>query len=145
MRTPRKKQPELSHASSRLQPHQKNIRADEQRNTPFQSLVVLLGASALLSTSALASPSKTFFSQLSQQQLRQQQHRLFRRQQAQAEGDGENREPAPGGTVDLHNSEFCVDVSTFGDITFEEVPREKCDSTFEKRCETKTDQVGRLL
>jgi hypothetical protein len=45
------------------------------------------------------------------------------------------------GTVDLHTGEFCVDVSTYGDIVFESQPREACDTTFEKVCETKTEQV----
>jgi len=44
-------------------------------------------------------------------------------------------------TVDLHNGEFCVDVSTYGAVTFEATPREKCDTTFQKQCETKTEQV----
>jgi len=44
-------------------------------------------------------------------------------------------------TVDLHNGEFCVDVSTYGSVTFEATPREKCDTTFQKQCETKTEQV----
>merc|ERR1712241_1437149 len=38
-------------------------------------------------------------------------------------------------TVDLHNGEFCVDVSTYGAVTFEATPREKCDTTFQKQCE----------
>ena len=44
-------------------------------------------------------------------------------------------------TVDLHNGEFCVDVSTFGPVSFEATPREKCDTTFAKQCETKNEQV----
>ena len=44
--------------------------------------------------------------------------------------------------VDLHSGEFCVDVSTFGDIVFENQGREACDTTFEKECETKTEQVS---
>ena len=47
--------------------------------------------------------------------------------------------------VDLHSGEFCVDVSTYGDIKFEGQPREKCDTTFEKKCETKSEQVRYLL
>ena len=46
--------------------------------------------------------------------------------------------------VDLHSGEFCVDVSTFGDIVFENQGREACDTTFEKVCETKTEQVGQV-
>jgi len=48
---------------------------------------------------------------------------------------------AADGPVDLHSGEFCVDVSTFGEVTFEATPREKCETTFQKNCEEKTDQV----
>ena len=43
--------------------------------------------------------------------------------------------------VDLHNGEFCVDVSTFGLVEFKRTARQKCDTIFEKKCETKSDQV----
>jgi len=41
----------------------------------------------------------------------------------------------------LHKGEFCVDVSTFGEIQYNPVPREKCDSTFAKQCEDKTEEI----
>ncbi len=37
-----------------------------------------------------------------------------------------------------------MDVSTYGPVKFEAETREKCDTVFNKRCETKTDQVGIL-
>ena len=37
--------------------------------------------------------------------------------------------------VDLHSGEFCVDVSTYGDVVFEPTTREKCDTQFQKQCE----------
>jgi hypothetical protein len=43
--------------------------------------------------------------------------------------------------VDLHSGEFCVDVSTYGEVVFEAKPRDKCHTTFQKKCEQKTDQV----
>jgi len=43
--------------------------------------------------------------------------------------------------VDLHSGEFCVDVSTYGDVVFEPTTREKCDTQFQKQCETKSEQV----
>merc|ERR1711881_654175 len=43
--------------------------------------------------------------------------------------------------TDPHLGDFCVDVSTYGDITFNSEPRNKCDTTFEKQCETKNEQV----
>ena len=54
-------------------------------------------------------------------------------------GEGEEATPA---VVDLHNEEFCVDVSTYGEVVFEASPRERCETTFAKRCETKSDQVS---
>ena len=44
--------------------------------------------------------------------------------------------------VDLHSGEFCVDVSTYGAVVFEPTSREKCDTTFQKQCEDKNEQVG---
>ena len=43
--------------------------------------------------------------------------------------------------VDLHNGEFCVDVSEWGDVEYTPLEREQCDSTFAKKCEMKTEQV----
>lgn len=42
---------------------------------------------------------------------------------------------------DPHLGDFCVDVSTYGEITFTSEPRNKCDTTFEKQCEDKTEQI----
>ena len=44
--------------------------------------------------------------------------------------------------VDLHSGEFCVDVSTYKDVEFLPESQNKCSSTFEKRCEDKTEQVS---
>lgn len=68
----------------------------------------------------------------------------FRRQEGAADpvavigGGGDNLDNQ---VVDLHNTEFCVDVSTYNEVSFEPTPREKCDTTFEKECETKSEQV----
>lgn len=43
--------------------------------------------------------------------------------------------------VNLHDGEFCVDVSTYGLVKFTETPREKCDTTFQKQCEDRNEQV----
>jgi len=43
--------------------------------------------------------------------------------------------------VDLHNGEFCVDVSEWGDVEYTPLEREKCSSTFDKVCEMKTERV----
>lgn len=52
-----------------------------------------------------------------------------------------NRFKRQDAVVDLHNSEFCVDVSTYGDVIFEPQTRSKCDSEFVKKCETKSERV----
>ena len=62
------------------------------------------------------------------------QHRIEINEKLNRDGEDEG--------VDLHSGEFCVDVSTFGDIVFENQGREACDTTFEKVCETKTEQVS---
>ena len=49
--------------------------------------------------------------------------------------------PAQQETVDLHKGEFCVDVSTYGEIEYDHVPKEVCDTTFSKQCEEKSDKV----
>ena len=43
--------------------------------------------------------------------------------------------------VDLHNGEFCVDVSEWGEVEYTPLEREKCGSTFNKVCEMKTERV----
>ena len=47
--------------------------------------------------------------------------------------------------VDLHNGEFCVDVSTYTDVQYRPEPREKCDTTFAKQCEDKTEEVTCII
>ena len=44
-------------------------------------------------------------------------------------------------TVDLHKGEFCVDVSTFGPVTYDSTFVEVCDSTFAKQCEDRYESV----
>ena len=45
----------------------------------------------------------------------------------------------------LHSGEHCVDVSTYEPVAFKDVTVEVCDSTFEKTCEQKTDQVRKEM
>ena len=49
----------------------------------------------------------------------------------------------PGGedSVDLHNKEFCVDVSTYEPVVWQEVDAEQCDTVFVKECEDKSEEV----
>ena len=43
--------------------------------------------------------------------------------------------------IDLHNKEFCVDVSTYQPVVWQEVDAEQCDTVFVKQCEDKTEEV----
>ena len=43
--------------------------------------------------------------------------------------------------VDLHNKEFCVDVSTFLPVEWQEVEAEQCDTVFVKQCEDREEDV----
>ena len=44
-------------------------------------------------------------------------------------------------TVDLHEGEFCVDVSTYGPVQYDENAVNVCDSTFTKNCLDRSEQV----
>eukprot|EP00096_Caligus_rogercresseyi_P012849 TRINITY_DN5515_c0_g1_i1.p1 TRINITY_DN5515_c0_g1~~TRINITY_DN5515_c0_g1_i1.p1 ORF type:complete len:414 (+),score=114.53 TRINITY_DN5515_c0_g1_i1:37-1278(+) len=43
--------------------------------------------------------------------------------------------------IDLHNDEFCVDVSTYGEVSFQPTTRNKCDTVFVKNCKDKDEQI----
>merc|ERR1712029_683425 len=43
--------------------------------------------------------------------------------------------------VDLHNKEFCVDVSTYLPVEWKEVEAEQCDTAFVKQCEDREEEV----
>merc|ERR1711970_1567186 len=45
------------------------------------------------------------------------------------------------GSVDLHNKEFCVDVSTYEPVVWVERDGEECKTEFVKQCEEKTEEV----
>ena len=47
-------------------------------------------------------------------------------------------------TLDPHG-EFCVDVSTYGPVIFNQTTQKKCDSTFTKTCEDKDERVSRHM
>ena len=71
-------------------------------------------------------------------------------QEARRGRDGHEAAPADGyggpkeeelTPVDLHNKEFCVDVSTFDPVTWVEREGQECETVFEKSCEEKTENV----
>merc|ERR1711887_403764 len=45
------------------------------------------------------------------------------------------------GGVDLHNEEFCVDVSTYQPVVWVERDGEECKTEFVKQCEDRTEEV----
>ena len=51
--------------------------------------------------------------------------------------------PAPEDpkSVDLHNGEFCVDVSAYGPVIYDKKAVKVCDSSFVKQCEDRSEQV----
>ena len=46
-----------------------------------------------------------------------------------------------GEAVDLHNKEFCVDVSTYQPVVWVESEAEECSTVFVKKCEEKSENV----
>ena len=44
-------------------------------------------------------------------------------------------------TVDLHTKEFCVDVSTYQPVVWQEVDAEQCSTVFVKKCEDRSEEV----
>jgi len=48
---------------------------------------------------------------------------------------------AEGEAVDLHNKEFCVDVSTYQPVVWVESEAEECSTVFVKKCEEKSENV----
>merc|ERR1712038_2240713 len=49
--------------------------------------------------------------------------------------------PGTDNNVDLHNKEFCVDVSTYEPVVWKEVDAEQCDTVFVKKCEDRSEEV----
>ena len=51
----------------------------------------------------------------------------------------------PGHPADLHTGEFCVDVSTYTDVQYDNDTIEICDSTFSKQCTDKFEEVPIII
>ena len=74
---------------------------------------------------------------------------LIRARSAQQNGYGAPAQPSYGApaeapasdVVDLHNKEFCVDVSTFQEVVWVERDGEVCETVFVKQCEDKSENV----
>ena len=66
---------------------------------------------------------------------------LIRARSAQQNGYGAPAEAPASDVVDLHNKEFCVDVSTFQDVVWVERDGEMCKTDFVKQCEDKSENV----
>ena len=47
----------------------------------------------------------------------------------------------PSEPIDLHNKEFCVDVSTYQPVVWEEREGEACRTEWQMQCEDKSEQV----
>ena len=64
---------------------------------------------------------------------------LIERRAAQQGGYGAPAQESE--VVDLHNKEFCVDVSTFLEVVWVERDGEMCKTDFVKQCEDKSENV----
>ena len=49
--------------------------------------------------------------------------------------------PEPSEPVDLHNKEFCVDVSTYQPVVWVEREAESCETVFVKQCSDRSENV----
>ena len=49
--------------------------------------------------------------------------------------------PEPSEPVDLHNKEFCVDVSTYQPVVWVERDAESCETVFVKQCSDRSENV----
>ena len=74
-------------------------------------------------------------------------HKIIRRK---ADNHNHNSQAAPSygspgaaaeDSVDLHNKEFCVDVSTYQPVVWVERDGEECKTDFVKQCEDKSENV----
>merc|ERR550534_398264 len=69
------------------------------------------------------------------------QHLINRRNSGYPAAD-ERQEGAPAqNTVDLHNKEFCVDVSTYQPVVWVESEAESCETVFVKQCSDRSENV----
>ena len=64
-------------------------------------------------------------------------HQISRRR---ADGNGAYSAPADD-SIDLHNKEFCVDVSTYQPVVWVEKDGEECKTEFVKQCEERSEEV----
>ena len=57
------------------------------------------------------------------------------------DGDASVESDADDGEIDLHNKEFCVDVSTYQPVIWVERDGQECKTSWVKQCEDKTENV----
>merc|ERR1712226_1214444 len=103
-------------------------------HTPL--LCSLVGLLALSTTSySSASQSWRPISRSGQAAESNSQHLINRRTASYPEASGAEA------TVDLHNKEFCVDVSTYQPVVWQEVDAEQCSTVFVKKCKDRSEEV----
>jgi len=76
------------------------------------------------------------------EQHKKEQHPIIRRDShssASQYGAPASTEESTG--IDLHNKEFCVDVSTYQPVVWVESDGEECSTIFVKKCEDKSENV----
>ena len=66
-----------------------------------------------------------------------QSGQLYKRDANHTQG----QDSTSGPSANLHNGEFCVDVSTYSDVQYDNDTVEVCDSTFAKKCTMQFEEV----
>ena len=69
------------------------------------------------------------------------QHQIVRRRADQQAAAYPSSSAPASESVDLHNKEFCVDVSTYQPVVWVESDGEECHTLFVKKCEDKYEDV----
>ena len=69
------------------------------------------------------------------------QHQIVRRRADQQAAAYPSSSAPASESVDLHNKEFCVDVSTYQPVVWVESDGEECHTLFVKKCEDKQENV----
>merc|ERR1719309_1821797 len=100
-------------------------------------MLCVIGLSILGGGNASSSPQWRKHSRRVDAKANLAQHPISRRKANYPTAD----DAAAPQAVDLHNKEFCVDVSTYQPVVWVESEAEECSTVFVKKCEEKSENV----
>merc|ERR1719309_1271919 len=100
-------------------------------------MLCVIGLSILGGGNASSSPQWRKHSRRVDAKANLAQHPISRRKANYPTAD----DAAAPQAVDLHNKEFCVDVSTYQPVVWVESESEECSTVFVKKCEDKSENV----